>query len=95
MQVKIVETKKADRDLNKAPTEVLKSYQLWCAFIMDQGIDYIKKVRGYRDEKLVGNWKGYRSSRLNKQWRVIYSYSASGAINIVTVERVTPHDYRR
>ena len=95
MQVKIVETKKADRDLNKAPTEVLKSYQLWCSFITDQGIDYIKKVRGYRDEKLVENWKGYRSSRLNKQWCVIYSYNDNGSINIVTVERVTPHDYRR
>ncbi len=48
MQVKIVETKKADRDLNKAPTEVLKSYQLWCSFIKDQGIDYISSINKRR-----------------------------------------------
>jgi addiction module RelE/StbE family toxin len=32
----------------------------------------IKSVKGYHDEALKGKWKGFRSSRLSLQWRVIY-----------------------
>ncbi|MGM0477249.1 MAG: type II toxin-antitoxin system mRNA interferase toxin, RelE/StbE family, partial [Pseudomonadota bacterium] len=37
--------------------------------------------------------KGYRSSRLNLQYRVIYRALKDRVL--VEVERVTPHDYRR
>ena len=37
--------------------------------------------------------KGFRSPRLNEQWRVIYS--AETDVMIVRVVRVTAHDYRR
>lgn len=50
-------------------------------------------IRGFRDEALSGNWKGFRSSRLNEQWRVIYS--AEAEVLVVQVVRVTAHDYRR
>ncbi len=50
-------------------------------------------IRGFRDEALSGDWKGHRSSRLNEQWRVIYSVEAD--VMIVQVVRVTPHDYRK
>ncbi|TAN04900.1 MAG: type II toxin-antitoxin system mRNA interferase toxin, RelE/StbE family [Rhodanobacteraceae bacterium] len=33
----------------------------------------MRLIRGFRDEALSGDWKGHRSSRLNEQWRVIYS----------------------
>ena len=29
-------------------------------------------VKGFSDEALKGAWSGFRSSRLNKQWRLIY-----------------------
>lgn len=29
-------------------------------------------IKGYHDEALQGQWKGFRSSRLSLQWRVIY-----------------------
>jgi addiction module RelE/StbE family toxin len=53
----------------------------------------LRLIRGFRDEALTGRWKGYRSSRLNEQWRVIYQVRAD--VLLVRVVRVTPHDYRR
>ena len=53
----------------------------------------MRLIKGFRDEALSGDWKGFRSSRLNEQWRVIYTVEA--AVMIVQVVRVTAHDYRR
>jgi addiction module RelE/StbE family toxin len=53
----------------------------------------LRLIRGFNDEALAGEWKGYRSSRLGVQYRVIY--------RVLTVERtfqvvsITAHDYRR
>ena len=46
-----------------------------------------------QDEALAGEWKGYRSSRLNLLYRVIYR--VDGDRILVQVEHITPHDYRR
>lgn len=62
--------------------------------IEEHGLQILRKFKGYHDEKLAGNLKGYRSSRLNKQWRVIYSVDNAGAYKIVEVSKMTPHDYR-
>lgn len=56
------------------------------------GPDGLKRIRGFRDEGLVGEWQGHRSSRLDLRWRVIYTVQAAALV--VQVVRVTPHDYR-
>lgn len=53
----------------------------------------LRAIKGFRDEALAGEWKGFRSSRLNEQWRVIYKVTPD--VLLVQVVRVTPHDYRR
>jgi addiction module RelE/StbE family toxin len=60
---------------------------------MLSGPQGLRAIKGFRDEALSGDWKGYRSSRLNEQWRVIYQVVADTLL--VQVVRVTPHDYRR
>jgi addiction module RelE/StbE family toxin len=50
-------------------------------------------IAGFRDEALKGKWRGYRSSRLNEQYRVIYTVNKNEIY--VMVEEITPHDYRR
>jgi addiction module RelE/StbE family toxin len=45
------------------------------------------------DEALKGEWKGYRSSRLNIQYRVIYKIEDDKVL--VKVVQITPHDYRK
>ena len=94
-QAKISESKKAEKDLDKAPKEILRSYETWARLIESHGTSVLRKFPGYHDEMLKGEWLGFRSSRLNLQWRVIYQVSRSGEIEIVSVARVTAHDYRR
>jgi addiction module RelE/StbE family toxin len=53
----------------------------------------LRLINGFRDEALAGEWKGYRSSRLGDQWRVIYRIVADESL--FQVESVTAHDYRR
>ena len=91
----IRESRKADRELSsgRVPVEVLKRYEKWKDIVVLSGPPGLRVIRGFRDEALAGEWKGFRSSRLNEQWRVIYCIEAQ--VLIVEVVRVTPHDYRR
>lgn len=53
----------------------------------------LRAIKGFHDEGLSGQWKGYRSSRLGLQYRVIYRIVPKE--QIFEVALVTPHDYRR
>lgn len=89
----IYEHKRVAKSLKSAPTEVLKRYEKWKDIVVISGPQGLSKIKGFRDESLAGEWKGYRSSRLNLQYRVIYK--VEGDKVLVQVEKVTPHDYRR
>jgi addiction module RelE/StbE family toxin len=89
----IFEHKKLDKQLSKAPIEIQKRYEKWKDIVELSGPSGLKLIRGFNDEALSGNWKGFRSSRLNQQYRVIYSIE-NGEM-IVQVLEVTPHNYRR
>ena len=94
-EAKINESKKAQKDLDKAPKEILRSYETWARLIESHGTSVLRKFSGYHDEMLKGEWQGFRSSRLNLKWRVIYQVNQNGEIEIVSVARITAHDYRR
>ena len=81
------------KHLELLPTDVLKRYEKWKDIVSISGPDGLKQIRGFRDEALRGEWKGYRSSRLNTQYRVIYKVERD--MVLVQVVKVTPHDYRR
>jgi addiction module RelE/StbE family toxin len=53
----------------------------------------LRLIKGFRDEALTGEWKGFRSSRLREQWRIIYGVVADETL--FRVESITAHDYRR
>jgi addiction module RelE/StbE family toxin len=89
----IAEKRSAQKVLEKAPIQVRQNYEAWKRVVTFSGPEGLRKVTGYHDEALSGEWKGYRSSRLNEQYRVIYRTSPREMI--VLVKRVTPHDYRR
>lgn len=89
----IFEHKCIDKALKAAPIEVQQRYEKWKDIVRVSGPKGLKLIKGFRDEALSGNWKGFRSSRLNIQYRVIYKVQRDQVL--VEVERVTPHDYRR
>ena len=92
---RIEEHRQADKELSsgRVPIEILKRYEKWKDIATLSGPQGLRAIKGFRDEALSGDWKGYRSSRLNEQWRVIYLVVADALL--VQVVRVTPHDYRR
>ena len=81
------------RELKKLTLDVLERYEKWKDIIMISGPEGLRRIRGFNDEALRGEWKGYRSSRLNRQYRVIYKIERQQVL--VKVVKVTPHDYSR
>lgn len=69
----IYEKKSVVKTLKKVPKEVLKHYEIWKRIVELEGLQGLKLVKGFHDEALKGEWNGYRSSRLNLKWRVIYT----------------------
>ncbi len=89
----IYEHKRVSKSLKSVSIDVLKKYEKWKDIVMISGPQGLKRIKGFRDEALSGDWKGYRSSRLNLQYRVIYKVEEDKVL--VMVEDVTAHDYRR
>lgn len=89
----IFEHKKAFKHIASLPNEILKRYEKWKDIVSISGPEGLKNIKGFNDEALRGEWKGYRSSRLNVQYRVIYK--VEGKQFFIYVMDVTAHDYRR
>ena len=81
------------RKLEKIPVEILKRYEKWKDIVGISGPDSLKLIKGFHDEALKEQWQGFRSSRLGKQYRLIYKIENKKLY--VKVIDITPHDYRR
>jgi len=90
---RIDEHRRIDRQLASAPKEILKRYEKWKDIASLSGPPGLRLIKGFHDEALAGEWKGYRSSRLGDQWRVIYRVIAVDLL--FQVASITPHEYRR
>lgn len=89
----IFEHRRVSSVLMTAPLDVQQRYEKWKDIVQLSGPQGLRLIKGFKDEPLSGNWKGFRSSRLNLQYRVIYRVTRNQVL--VEVERLTPHDYRR
>ena len=89
----IYEHRKAIKQLESLPVDVLKRYEKWKDIVLISGPNGLRKIQGFRDEALRGEWKGHRSSRLSAQYRVIYKIVKDQVL--IQVVSVAPHDYRR
>ncbi len=68
----IYEKKSLLKSIKSIPLRIRKEYEVWKRIVELQGIQGLRMIKGYYDEALLGEWKGFRSSRLSLQWRVIY-----------------------
>jgi len=89
----VYEHRRVSGKLNSISIEVLKRYEKWKDIVSASGPSGLSKIKGLRDETLSGEWTGYRSSRLNLQYRVIYKVLKERIL--VQVVNITPHDYRK
>ena len=91
----ILEHREVDKKLSRArvPLEVLKRYEKWKDIVRLSGPQGLKRIKGFRDEALKGQWRGCRSSRLGLQWRLIYP--VEGKRLLIKVLDINPHDYAK
>jgi addiction module RelE/StbE family toxin len=89
----IYEHHRVDRQYQTIPLEIRKRYEKWKDIVMISGPHGLRNIRGFRDEALLGQWKGCRSSRLGLKYRVIYQVRKQQLL--VQVIGLTSHDYRR
>lgn len=87
----MLEDRSIAKSCKKAPPQVVKKYELWKDLIFRHGPEILKEFPGFNDEKLKGVRKNQRSSRLNFQYRVIYSVDGENVT--VFVLELTPHNY--
>jgi mRNA-degrading endonuclease RelE of RelBE toxin-antitoxin system len=89
---RIEEHRRVDKQLDAAPREILKRYEKWKDIAMISGPPGLRRIKGFHDEVLRGEWQGHRSSRLGLQYRVIYRVIPDQSL--FQVVHITPHDYR-
>jgi plasmid maintenance system killer protein len=75
----------------RAPKEVVRKYELWKDIVFRHGLEKLNEFPGFHDEKLRGQRKNQRSSRLNLQYRVIYTVNRD-TVTVFVLE-ITPHKY--
>lgn len=89
----VLEHKSIDRKIKKAPRDVQEKYEKWTDIVQQSGPVGLRTILGFNDEALRGERKGSRSSRLSKQYRVIYQIKKQEVV--VSVIDITAHDYRK
>jgi toxin HigB-1 len=89
----IEEHRRVGRQLASVPREILRRYEKWKDIAALSGPPGLRLIKGFHDEALRGEWKGFRSSRLGDPWRVIYRVVSARLV--FQVAAITAHDYRR
>ena len=90
---RIEEHRRIDKQIASVPKDIVKRYEKWKDIASISGPPGLRLVKGFHDEALSGRWKGYRSSRLGIQWRVVYSTIPEDLL--FQVASITAYDYRR
>ena len=89
----ILEHRRTWKQLDRLPVDILKRYEKWKDIVQLSGPVGLRQIKGFNDEALRGEWRGHRSSRLSRQYRVIYRIERDKVL--VEVVSVTAHDYRK
>lgn len=90
---RVLEHRRASRQLDRLPGEILKRYEKWKDVVVMSGPAGLRLIKGFHDEALAGAWKGCRSSRLSLKYRVIYQVVKDQVL--VQILDVAAHDYRK
>ena len=89
----VYEHRSVPRQIRGLPQDILKRYEKWKDIVAISGPKGLMLIKGFHDESLRGEWKGHRSSRLGRQFRVIYRIEKDRVL--VQVVKITAHDQRK
>lgn len=88
---RVFEHRAVAKCLKKTPLAIQRNYVAWKRIVEVDGPRGLRWITGFHDEALKGEWRGFRSSRLNRQWRVIYHVDQDQCA--VYVLEINPHIY--
>lgn len=86
-------TKLALKQLKRTPQYIQEKFRAWLVAVNKTGLEEVRKQPGWHDKPLLGERKGQRSIRLNRQWRAIYILNEDRKIEFIEIIEVTPHEY--
>ena len=89
----IYQHRRVPRQIRGLPQDILKRYEKWKDIVAISGPSGLIMIKGFHDESLRGEWKDHRSSRLERQYRVLYRIEKDQIL--VQVVNITAHDYRK
>ena len=87
----INENKNVIKALSKLPRHIQSTYSYWRSLIINDGLDRVKKIKGFHFEKLKGKKKNEYSCRLSRSYRVYFTLAKE--TKKVIVSGVNKHDY--
>jgi len=87
----INEHREITKTIRRLPPWIVKEYETWKDLVYRHGPEILRQFPGYHDEQLRGEKQGQRSSRLSRQYRVIYVINRD--VITVYVLEITPHRY--
>ena len=89
----VVELDKVIKELRTMPVHIRRKLIGWAKAVELKGLQNVRKMSGYHDEPLLGSRRGQRSVRLSWSYRAIYILNKNEEQNIVSVIKVSRHDY--
>jgi len=73
--------------VKRLPTQIIESAQYKLDLLnAAHSLEDLKSPPGNRLELLRGEFKGYHSMRINKQWRVVFKWQSSNAHNVQIID---------
>jgi proteic killer suppression protein len=87
--------KAVQKQLFKLPDHIVGSFYDWAKAVETDGMEEVRKLAGYHDEKLHGEMQGMRSVRISKAYRVFYYEARDGTIKVAQVTKVIKHEYKK
>ncbi len=85
---------RAVKHVRKYPQHIVRNLMAWVGAVQLDGLEEVRRLPGYHDEPLRGEWEGYRSIRLSRAYRAIYSICEDDEdTEFVRVETVNKHRY--
>lgn len=82
------------KQIHKLPDSMVGSFYDWVNAVEQLGMERVRILPGYHDEKLRGQLRGLRSVRISKAYRVLYYEIEDGLIKVAQVTRISKHDYK-
>ena len=77
----------------RVPEYIAEKLKLWVFMVETEGLESVRKCKGFHDEPLKENRQGQRSIRLNRAYRAIYVTRSDGSDDFVSIEEINKHDY--